>query len=41
LEFELGMPNRIEPLMGWTSGEDPLSTIRLTFKSLEEAMRWG
>ncbi len=38
LEFEPASPPRIEPLMGWTSRDDPFSTIRLTFPDRDSAV---
>lgn len=37
LEFEPQYPNEVEPLMGWTSGIDPLQQVRLSFPSREAA----
>lgn len=37
LEFEPVLSPGIEPLMGWTSSQDVLQQIRLTFDSLEAA----
>jgi hypothetical protein len=39
LEFELSRPKIIEPLMGWTSSEDPLETMsRLQFADWQSAI---
>jgi len=37
MEFETNAPNRVEPLMGWTSGADTRNQLRLRFESREEA----
>lgn len=41
LEFEPQVPRRIEPLMGWTSSNDMLSQVRLSFASKEEAIAYA
>ena len=38
LDFEPARPKHIEPLMGWTSSDDPYSQIRLTFPDRESAI---
>ncbi|MBA1159305.1 ETC complex I subunit [Microvirga mediterraneensis] len=38
LEFERSSAPTIEPLMGWTAGDDPFATIRLTFPDLQSAI---
>lgn len=37
LEFDSADPQRIEPLMGWTSARDPRQSLRLRFPSRESA----
>jgi hypothetical protein len=41
LEFEPAKPLRIEPLMGWTSSNDPSRQVRLTFDTREEAVAYA
>jgi hypothetical protein len=41
LEFEPQAPRRIEPLMGYTSSDDTLSQVRLSFGSKEEAIAYA
>jgi len=41
LRFERRTPPIIEPLMGWTSGDDTLSQIELSFPSLESAIAYA
>ncbi len=42
LEFAPGSPRDIEPLMGWTSGQDPFASInRLHFPDLESAIAFA
>ncbi len=41
LEFERRSPLFIEPLMGWASGTDPLTQIRLNFPSLDSAVAYA
>jgi hypothetical protein len=42
LRFERRSPPVIEPLMGWTGGDDTLATqVELTFDSLGEALRYA
>lgn len=41
LEFQSGRAPRLEPLMGWTSGEDPVRGIRLVFPDAESAIRFA
>jgi hypothetical protein len=38
VEFERRDRPAIEPLMGWTTQEDPLATIRLSFRDLGSAL---
>jgi hypothetical protein len=38
LEFERSSAPYIEPLMGWTGGDDPFAQIRLTFPDLQSAI---
>jgi hypothetical protein len=42
LRFERRSPPVIEPLMGWTSGDDTLATqVELTFDTLDEALSYA
>ena len=41
MEFETSAPNRVEPLMGWTSGADTRNQIKLKFDSREEALAYA
>ncbi len=42
LRFEHRTPPFIEPLMGWTGGDDPLANeVELTFRSREEAVGYA
>lgn len=41
LRFERRTAPYIEPLMGWTGGDEPLAQIELTFHSCEEAVRYA
>jgi hypothetical protein len=42
LRFERRSPPVIEPLMGWTSGDDTLATqVELTFDTLDEALGYA
>ncbi len=41
LEFEPAKPRRVEPLMGWTSSDDPTRQIRLSFDTREEAVAYA
>ncbi|WP_134495981.1 NADH dehydrogenase ubiquinone Fe-S protein 4 [Microvirga pakistanensis] len=42
LRFERRSPPVIEPLMGWTSGDDTLATqVEVTFDTLEEALSYA
>lgn len=38
VEFERQDRPAIEPLMGWTTQEDPLATVRLSFRDLASAL---
>jgi hypothetical protein len=38
LRFERRKAPFIEPLMGWTGGEDPIASVELSFPSLESAI---
>ena len=38
LEFERSSAPYIEPLMGWTGGDDPFAQIRLNFPDLQSAI---
>ena len=35
------MPPYIEPLMGWTGGDDTLTEVELTFPTLETAIAYA
>ena len=42
LEFERDGEQRVDPLMGWTSGSDTLATqVRLNFGTREEAVAYA
>ena len=41
LEYAPGGPRAVEPLMGWTSSSDPLSQVRLSFETREEAIAYA
>ena len=41
LEYEPATPQEIEPLMGWTSSNDMLSQVRLSFETKEEAIDYA
>ncbi len=41
MEFETNAPNRVEPLMGWTSGVDTRNQLKLRFESREEALAYA
>jgi hypothetical protein len=41
LEFERTLRPRIEPLMGWTTGEDPFANLRLYFPDLKSAVAFA
>jgi hypothetical protein len=41
LRFERRSPGFVEPLMGWTGGEDPLAQVELTFPSAEAAVAYA
>lgn len=41
LEFEPASPLRIEPLMGWTSSDDPFRAIRLIFPDRDSAVEFA
>lgn len=41
LEFELGSPKFIEPLMGWVGSADTRRQLRLWFDSREEAVAYA
>jgi hypothetical protein len=41
LAFERNRPQRIEPLMGWTSDEDPMVQVRLSFPSHDAAVAYA
>ncbi|WP_242679104.1 NADH dehydrogenase ubiquinone Fe-S protein 4 [Rhodobacter calidifons] len=39
LEFEPSRAPELDPLMGWTTGDDPCRTIRLQFPDAASAIR--
>jgi len=41
LRFERRQPQSIEPLMGWTAGDDTLTQVELRFGSKEEAVAYA
>lgn len=41
LAFERSRPQRIEPLMGWTSDDDPMVQVRLSFPSRDAAVAYA
>ena len=41
LEFERSSAPYIEPLMGWTGGDDPFAQIRLNFPDLQSAIAFA
>ena len=41
LEFEMWGRREIEPLMGWTSSNDPYASVRLEFPNLESAVEFA
>lgn len=41
LTFERRKPQRIEPLMGWTSDNDPMVQVRLSFPTREAAVAYA
>ena len=41
LEYEPESPREIEPLMGWTSSNDMLSQVSLSFDTKEEAIAYA
>ncbi|WP_034851246.1 NADH dehydrogenase ubiquinone Fe-S protein 4 [Inquilinus limosus] len=41
LVFDRRTPGRVEPLMGWTAGDDPLPQIELRFPSLQSAVAYA
>jgi hypothetical protein len=41
LEYEPATPQEIEPLMGWTSSNDMLSQVHLSFETKEEAIDYA
>lgn len=41
LRFERRSPPLIEPLMGWTGGEEPLAQIEMTFPSAQAAIAYA
>ena len=41
LRFERRTPSVIDPLMGWTGGDDPLTQVELTFPTRETAIAYA
>jgi hypothetical protein len=41
LQFERRSPLRVEPLMGWTEDDDPLTQVELSFPSAEAAVAYA
>jgi hypothetical protein len=41
LQFERRSPLRLEPLMGWTEDDDPLTQVELSFDSAEAAVAYA
>jgi hypothetical protein len=41
LAFERRRPSRVEPLMGWVAGDDPLTQIELRFPTLASAVAYA
>ena len=41
LRFERRTPPFIEPLMGWTGGDDTLVQVELSFRSRDEAIGYA
>jgi hypothetical protein len=41
LRFERRTPPMIEPLMGWTGGDDPLAQVELAFETREQAVAYA
>lgn len=41
LQFERRSPLRVEPLMGWTEDDDPLTLLELSFDSAEAAVAYA
>ncbi|CAX23229.1 conserved protein of unknown function [Methylorubrum extorquens DM4] len=41
LRFERRTPPTVDPLMGWTESDDPLTQVVLKFDSLQEATRYA
>src|SRR5690606_32895126 len=41
LRFKRRTPPFIEPLMGWTGGDDPLTQVELTFPTRESAVAYA
>jgi hypothetical protein len=40
MRFERRLPLSIEPLIGWTSDDDPMADVGLKFESLKSAIRF-
>ena len=40
MRFERRLPLSIEPLIGWTSDDDPMADVELEFKSLKSAIEF-
>jgi len=41
IEHDREVPRLPEPLMGWTAADDTLNEVRLTFKTVEEAVAFA
>ena len=41
LEFEPSRPQNLEPLMGWTTSQDPYRPIRMTFPDRDSAVDYA
>ncbi|MGG7643774.1 ETC complex I subunit [Rhodovulum sp. YNF3179] len=41
LEFSPASPREVDPLMGWTSSDDMLSQVKLSFDSKEAALSYA
>ena len=41
LRFERRTPSFVEPLMGWTGGDDPLAQVELSFPSVDSAIAYA
>jgi hypothetical protein len=41
LQYEIATPRRPEPLMGWTSSDDTLNQVKLSFASQPDAIAFA